>query len=61
MGEGQAILVEPTSLDEITPYDAMQAGYEDVDLMRKHLRETVLADSRKPKEAKFWKILYRWL
>jgi len=31
VGEGQAILVEPTTLEKLSPYDAMQGGYESVE------------------------------
>jgi hypothetical protein len=61
VGEAQAILVEPTNLEALTPYDAMQGGFEDVEALRKHVLATVLRGARKPKEAAFWKILYRWL
>ncbi|HKZ89323.1 MAG TPA: hypothetical protein VJ300_03595 [Thermoplasmata archaeon] len=61
VGEGQAILVEATALDKLSPYDAMQGGYESVEAMRKHIAATVLAGARKPKDATFWKVLYRWL
>jgi len=61
VGEGQAILVEPTNLEALSPYDAMQGGYEDVEALRQHVLKTVLAGARKPKETAFWKILYRWL
>ncbi|MGQ0797388.1 MAG: hypothetical protein ACT4OI_05960 [Methanobacteriota archaeon] len=61
VGEGQAILVEPTTLDALSVYDAMQAGYENVEAMKKHIWATVLAGVRKTKEATFWKVLYRWL
>lgn len=61
VGEGQAILVEPTNLEKLTPYDAMQAGYENVDVLKKHIAGTILAGVKKPAEAAFWKILYRWL
>lgn len=61
VGEGQAILVEKTLLERLSPYDAMSAGYENVDAQRKHLLGTVLEGVRKPDKAEFWKILFRWL
>lgn len=61
VGEGQAILVEPTSLEALSVYDAMHGGYENVEALRKHILGTVLRGAKKPKEASFWKILYRWL
>lgn len=61
VGEGQAILVEPTNLDALSVYDAMQGGYENLEALKKHVASTILAGLKKPKEASFWKILYRWL
>lgn len=61
VGEGQAILVEPTTLEKLTPYDAMQAGYDSVEALQKHVLGTILAAAKKPKDTSFYKILYRWL
>ncbi len=61
VGEGQAILVEKTTLAKLTPYDAMSAGYESADAQRKHLLETILRGTRKADQAEFYKVLYRWL
>jgi len=61
VGEGQAILVEPTTLEKLTPYDAMIGGYENVDAMRKHLADTILKGARKAAEAPFFRLLFRWL
>ncbi len=61
VGEAQAILVEKTTLEKLTPYDAMIAGYESVDTQRKHLLETILRGARKPEQVPFWRLLYRWL
>ncbi|HKW42955.1 MAG TPA: hypothetical protein VJP06_02100 [Thermoplasmata archaeon] len=61
VGEGQAILVEKTILESLSPYDAMSAGFENVDTQRKHLLSTVLAGVRKPEKSEFWKVLFRWL
>jgi hypothetical protein len=61
VGEGQAILVEATSLDTLTPYDAMQGGYENVEALKKHVLGTILRGSKRPEDTTFWKILYRWL
>ena len=61
VGEGQAILVEKTLLERLSPYDAMSAGYENVESQKKHLLRTVLAGVRKPDKAEFWKVLFRWL
>ncbi len=61
VGEAQAILVEKTNLEKVSQYDAMSAGYENLDAMRKHLAGTILRGVRKPEQAEFWKILYRWL
>ncbi len=61
VGEAQAILVERTSLEKVSQYDAMSAGYETLDAMKTHLAGTVLRGARKPEQAEFWKILYRWL
>lgn len=61
VGEAQAILVEKTTLEKLTPYDAMSAGYEDAKAQESHLLQTVLAGVRKTRDAQFWKILYRWL
>jgi preprotein translocase subunit Sss1 len=61
VGEAQAILVEKTNLQKLTEYDAMSSGYETTDAMKTHLLRTVLRSARKPEQAEFWKILYRWL
>ena len=61
VGEGQAILVERTILERLSLYDAMSAGYEDMEAQRKHVLATVLAEVRKPAKAEFWKVLFRWL
>jgi len=61
VGEGQAILVEKTTLERLSPYDAMSAGYETADAQRKHVEQTVLAGVRKPEKVEFWKVLFRWL
>jgi hypothetical protein len=61
VGEGQAILVEKTTLERLSPYDAMSAGYEDQEAQKKHVLATVLARTKKPEKAEFWKVLFRWL
>jgi hypothetical protein len=61
VGEGQAILVEKTSLEKLSGYDAISAGYESAEAQRKHLLETTLKGVRKAEQAEFYKILYRWL
>lgn len=61
VGEGQAILVEKTTLERLSRYDAMSAGYENEELQRKHLLATVLSGVKKPEKAEFWKVLFRWL
>jgi hypothetical protein len=61
VGEGQAILVEKTTLERLSQYDAMSAGYETVEAQSKHLLGTILAEVRKPEKAEFWKVLFRWL
>lgn len=61
VGEGQAILVEKTTLEKLTRYDAISAGYESAEAQRKHLLGTVLQGVRKPAQADFYKVLYRWL
>lgn len=61
VGEGQAILVEKTTLGKLNRYDAISAGYESAEAQRKHLLETILKDVRKADQAEFYRILYRWL
>ncbi len=61
VGEGQAILVEKTSLEKLTKYDAISAGYETAEAQKKHLLATVLQGVRKPEQAEFYRVLYRWL
>ena len=61
VGEGQAILVERTTLERLSSYDAMSAGFETADAQRKHVETTVLAGVRKPEKVDFWKVLFRWL
>src|SRR3990172_11134170 len=50
VGEGQAILVEATTLEKLTPYDAMIGGYESLDALRKYLAETILRGAKKTGE-----------
>ncbi len=61
VGEGQAILVEKTTLERLSLYDAMSAGYENAEAQRKHILTTVLPGAKKPEKAEFWKVLFRWL
>ena len=61
VGEGQAILVEKTTLEKLSRYDAISAGYESAEAQKKHLLETVLKGARKPEQAEIIKVLYRWL
>lgn len=61
VGEGQAILVEKTTLERLSSYDAMSAGFENADAQKKHLLETTLKGARKPEGTEFYKILFRWL
>jgi hypothetical protein len=61
VGEGQAILVEKTTLEKLSKYDAISAGYESAEAQKKHLLATVLQGVRKAEQAEFYKILYRWL
>lgn len=61
VGEGQAILVEKTSLEKLSRYDAISAGYESAEAQRKDLLGTVLKGTRKADQAEFYKVLYRWL
>jgi hypothetical protein len=61
VGEGQAILVEKTTIEKLSPYDAMSAGYENAETQRTHLLSTVLKGAKKQEKAEFWKILFRWM
>ena len=61
VGEGQAILVEKTTLERLSEYDAMSAGYESAEAQKKHVLQTVLSGVRKPDKSEFWKVLFRWL
>ncbi len=61
VGEGQAILVEKTTLERLSRYDAMSAGYEDEKAQHEHVVQTILEGVKKPEKAEFWKILFRWL
>ncbi len=61
VGEGQAILVEKTTLEKLGRYDAISAGYESAEAQKKHLLETVLKGARKPEQTEIYKVLYRWL
>src|SRR4030081_3619223 len=56
VGEGQAILLEKTTLERLSPYDAMSAGYENVDAQKKHFLATALGRLRKPEKAHFLKV-----
>src|SRR5207244_7254219 len=46
VGEGQAILVERTTLDRLSSYDAMSAGYETAEAYRQPVETTLLAGAR---------------
>src|SRR5256885_16802967 len=48
VGEGQAILVEKTVLERLSPYDATSAGDERAGAQKKHVLQTALADVRRP-------------
>ena len=61
VGEGQAILVEPTNLEKLTPYDAMIGGYETVDALKKDVLQRILKDAKRAAETPFIKVLFRWL
>lgn len=61
IGEGQIILCEPVTLADLTPYDAMVGGYENVDALRKDCWMSLIGQVKKPEEVEFYKILYRWL
>ena len=61
VGEGQAILVEKTTLERLSSYDAMSAGYENAEAQKKHILGSVLLGVKKPEKAEFWKVLFRWL
>ncbi len=61
VGEGQAILVEKTTLAKLNRYDAISAGYESAEAQKRHLLATILQGVRKPDQAEFYKVLYRWL
>lgn len=60
IGEGQIILVEKTPFSELTPYDAITGGYEDVDELKAYVREA-LKLGRKADKQEIVKILFRWL
>src|SRR5947209_10726395 len=41
VGEGQAILVEKTTLERLSHYEPMSAGYATAEVQRQHVEETV--------------------
>src|SRR2546421_11187800 len=53
VGEGQAILVEKTVLERLSPYDAMSAGYENLDAPKKNVLQTGLAGGLKHQKSQF--------
>src|SRR5437899_12958635 len=59
VGEGQAILVERTTLDRLSHYDAMSAGYETAEVQRKHVEQTVPAGRPEAEEGEVLKVLFR--
>jgi len=61
VGEGQAILVEKTTIERLSLYDAMSAGYENAETQRTHILATVLREAKKQEKAEFWKVLFRWM
>src|SRR5256886_15519225 len=58
VGEGQAILVEKTTLERLSDYDAMSAGYQNKGAQEKHVLQTVLSRGRKPEKSQIWKVLF---
>ena len=61
IGEGQINLIEKTSLENLSAYDAILSGLENVEALRKHVVETVLRGERKPAQVEFFRVLFRWL
>src|SRR3989442_12803561 len=61
VGEGQAILVERTTLDRLSHYDAMPGGYRTAEVQRKHDESNVLAGVRKQQKVELWTVLFRCL
>lgn len=61
VGEGQAMLVEKTTIEKLSKYDAMSAGYETSEAQKTHLLATVLKGAKKPEKTEFWKVLFRWM
>lgn len=61
IGEGQINLIEASSLERLSRYDAILSGLEDENVLRKHVAETVLKGERKPAQAEFFRVLFRWL
>ena len=61
IGEGQINLIEATNLEKLSAYDAILSGLGNVDVLRKHLLETVLRGEKKPAQAEFFRVLFRWL
>ena len=61
IGEGQINLIEATNLERLSAYDAILSGLESVDVLRKHVFDTVLRGEKKPEKAEFFRVLFRWL
>ncbi len=61
IGEGQINLIEATNLERLSQYDAILSGLQDEQILRKHVAETVLKGERKPAQAEFFRVLFRWL
>src|SRR2546428_12323206 len=60
VGEGQENLVERTTLERLSSYHALFAGYETADAQRNLVQQTVLAGDRKPENVELWIVLFRW-
>jgi hypothetical protein len=60
IGEAQVILPEAIRFEDLTIYDAMVTGFQDVEQLRDFVAGTLKLDSKEPKQG-FYKILYRWL
>ena len=61
IGEGQINLIEATNLEKLSAYDAILSGLGSVDVLRKHLVDTILRGERKPAQVEFFRVLFRWL
>ena len=60
IGEGQIILISKVTYPDLTQYDAVVGGYDQLDDLLVDVKARVGVE-KTPEKTEFYKILYRWL